>query len=255
MAGVIDGETLDLADGSRVRLIGAQPPRTPLGWQGKPWPAEVTAKEALTELTRGATVELRYGGRRTDRYGHLLAQVFVVRDGSRTWVQGEMVGRGLARVYSHPDNTACVAALLGAKAGARDARRGLWRGDVFGIRDAADADALGRLRFSFQLVEGVVRDVGESRRRVYLNFSQDWRRDFTVSVAPRDRRRFERAGLDLKRLAGKRIRVRGWLDYRNGPAIEATHPEQIEVLGAAGVAEPSPESKSPARAAPGSVDL
>ena len=29
---------------------------------------------------------------------------------------------------------------------------------------------------------------------------------------------------------GRRIRVRGWLAWRNGPQIEATHPEQIEVV-------------------------
>jgi hypothetical protein len=30
--------------------------------------------------------------------------------------------------------------------------------------------------------------------------------------------------------------VRGWLQWRNGPMIEATHPEQIELLpGAAGL--------------------
>ena len=35
---------------------------------------------------------------------------------------------------------------------------------------------------------------------------------------------------DLKRHAGEVVRVRGWLKWRNGPAISVTHPEQIEVL-------------------------
>jgi micrococcal nuclease len=41
---------------------------------------------------------------------------------------------------------------------------------------------------------------------------------------------FTAAGIDLKALAGKRLRVRGWVMWRNGPMIEATHPEQIELL-------------------------
>src|SRR3990170_3209471 len=53
-----------------------------------------------------------FGGQRTDRHGHLLAQAFVVTDGSRLWLQDELIGRGLARVYSLPDNRACVAELL-----------------------------------------------------------------------------------------------------------------------------------------------
>ena len=33
-----------------------------------------------------------------------------------------------------------------------------------------------------------------------------------------------------KSLIGKKIRVRGWLEKRGGPMIEATHPEQLEFL-------------------------
>ena len=36
--------------------------------------------------------------------------------------------------------------------------------------------------------------------------------------------------VDLAALAGHRVRVRGWLKHYHGPEIEATHPEQIELL-------------------------
>jgi micrococcal nuclease len=72
--------------------------------------------------------------------------------------------------------------------------------------------------------------VGQGAGRIYLNFAEDWRRDFTVSVARKDVDAFTAAGIDLKELAGKTIRVRGWLQWRNGPMIEATHPEQIELV-------------------------
>ncbi len=68
------------------------------------------------------------------------------------------------------------------------------------------------------------------RGRVYLNFGPDWRTDFTIAIAPRDRRRFTRAGLLPGDWDGRRLRVRGWLKRYNGPMIEATHPEQIELL-------------------------
>jgi hypothetical protein len=36
--------------------------------------------------------------------------------------------------------------------------------------------------------------------------------------------------LDVASLTGKTIRCRGWLDLYDGPRIDITHPEQIEVL-------------------------
>lgn len=72
---------------------------------------------------------------------------------------------------------------------------------------------------------------GRRRRRpIYLNFAEDWRRDFTVSVDRKAASAFAAAGIDLKALTGKRLRARGFLAWRNGPVIEASHPEQIELL-------------------------
>ena len=87
---------------------------------------------------------------------------------------------------------------------------------------------------SYQLVEGTVGS-GGGRGRLYLNFAEDWRRDFTVSVERKHMRAFADAGIDLKDFAGKRVRARGWLGWWNGPMIEATHPEQLEVLPAGAV--------------------
>lgn len=198
---------------------------------------------------------LRFGGLNSDRYGRLLAQAYVERDGVRFWLQGEMVSRGLARVYSFADNRACVAELLGREADARAKRRGVWGIAAYRVRRAEDAGELLRLRFSFQIVEGTVATVGESRRRIYLNFSSDWKNDFTVTVAPGDRKTFRLTGFDLQALAGKRIRVRGWIEAKNGPAISVTHPEQIEVIGDEAREGPDQKPKSPAREAPGSIDL
>jgi endonuclease YncB( thermonuclease family) len=233
VASVVDGETLELADGRKVRLIGAKAPAPPLGWRGDdPWPFVEETREALAKLATGARIELRYGGMRSDRYGHALAHVFVVDGESRIWLQEALVGQGLARVYSFADNHACTNELLAREQDARGKRLGLWRSSAYRIQDAADEERLGRLIHSYQLVEGTVVAVGEGRGRLYLNFADDWKRDFTVSVERKDARAFADAGIDLKSLAGKRVRARGWLAWRNGPMIEATHPEQLEVLSA-----------------------
>jgi micrococcal nuclease len=231
VATVLDGETLELTDGRTVRLIGAKAPMPPLGWRGDdPWPLVDQAKDALSALASGKTVELRFGGLRQDRHGHLLAQVFVVEGDNRIWLQEQLLAKGLARVYSFPDNRACVAELLAREREARAKRLGLWGSSAYRIVKALDLERLGRLIHSYQVVEGTVVAVGEGRIRMFLNFAQDWRRDFTVSIDRKDVSAFAAAGIDLKALAGRRLRARGVLAWRNGPLIEATHPEQIELL-------------------------
>jgi micrococcal nuclease len=36
--------------------------------------------------------------------------------------------------------------------------------------------------------------------------------------------------LDFRALEGRRVRVRGWIERRAGPAIEVRHPSQIEIV-------------------------
>jgi endonuclease YncB( thermonuclease family) len=231
VASVIDGETLVLADGRTVRLIGAKAPSPPLGWRGDdPWPFVAEAKEALTGLASGAEVELRFGGTRSDRHDHVLAQVFAVSGDERLWLQEEMVGRGLARVYSFPDNRACVHELLRREGEARAKQIGMWASWAYYVQDALDVKRLDRLMHTYQLVEGRVFAVGEGAGRLYLNFANDWRSDFTVNIEKKDVAAFTAAGIDLKSVAGKTVRTRGWLQWRNGPMIAATHPEQIEIV-------------------------
>ena len=153
-------------------------------------------------------------------------------------MQEALVQDGFARVYALADARACVAELLAREVEARDARRGLWHSWAYHVEDAEDAKRLGRLTHSYQLVEGTVVAVGEGQKSIYLNFAEDWRADFTISVDRKKADAFEAAGLDLHALAGKNLRVRGWVEWRNGPMIEATYPEQIELLAPA--PEPAP---------------
>ena len=83
-------------------------------------------------------------------------------------------------------------------------------------------------RGQFALVEGKVLSVRESGATIYLNFGRRWTRDFTVTILKRHRREFAVAGIDPKGLEGRPIRVRGWIEQRGGPVIDAVAPEQIE---------------------------
>ena len=90
----------------------------------------------------------------------------------------------------------------------------------------AVADGVG----SFKLVEGRVMDSAIVRRRGYVNFGADWKSDFTISIAPRDRKLFGPEGEDILALKGQIVRVRCWINSFNGAMLEAPHAEQIEVF-------------------------
>jgi len=225
---VLDGETFTMADQRQVRLINAASVRPFLmaGQNGDPALAEA-AKAALTKLVAGKTIILRYGGRPKDRYGRVLAQVYLA---GGQWVQGAMVSQGHARVYSYRDNHACVQELLSREIQARKAKRGLWNIAAYHIKSAQKIKQLNGVPNSFQLVEGRVNKVARFGKRVFLNFGEDWKSDFTVTIPPASVRLFTKARIDLKALEGRKIRTRGWIQLRNGPSIEVTHPGQIEVL-------------------------
>ncbi len=222
---IVDGDTLRLDDGREVRLVGLQAPKLPLGRPDFPtWPLAPEAKAALAELALDEKLHLLYGGARMDRYGRVLAHL--VR-GDGEWVQGAMLARGLARTYSFADNRALVPELLERERAARAARRGIWALDWYRIRKPRETEAD---IDSYQLVEGRVLAVAEQRSNSYLNFGADWRTDFTLVADSRARRLCAAEGLDLPTLEGRRLRARGWIESFNGPMIEITHPEQIEVL-------------------------
>lgn len=67
----------------------------------------------------------------------------------------------------------------------------------------------------------VLDDGRESGGTIYVNFGRRWSEDFTVSVAKRNERMFTAAGVEPKSLAGHRVEVRGWIEERGGPLIDA----------------------------------
>lgn len=228
---VVDGDTVLLDSGLAVRLIGMQAPKLPLGREDFPtWPLAPEAKAVLEELALGKEVQLGYGGEEKDRYGRALAHLFVGTGAAPVWAQLHMVEAGWARVYSFPDNRACLDQLFAGEGRARSARLGIWADPYYSVRTAEKPDELLDRVGDYELVEGRVLLADRSGPRVYLNFGRVWKDDFTAVIEAPALRLFERSGLDPLTLDGALVRIRGWVDDRDGPRIEVTHPEQIEVL-------------------------
>jgi micrococcal nuclease len=238
----IDGRTIVLDDGREVRLAGLELPVVADQSEGPSAAHAARAKEHLHGLVAGRAVALSAAGPERDRYGRIAAQVLVVSDRlavsdrpvvsdrPERWVQAEMIAAGDARVSARVGERACAMELHRRERAARDAKLGVWSDPYYVMRQAEDPAAVAQQRGRFTIVEGQVLSVRESGGTIYVNFGRRWTEDFTVTIAKRSERAFTAAGLEPKRLAGRRIRVRGWIEERGGPWVEATHPEQIELV-------------------------
>ncbi|MGD9783514.1 MAG: thermonuclease family protein [Hyphomicrobiaceae bacterium] len=228
----VTGEaTLKLEDGREVVLAGVLVPRATDAVDGaEVWQPAVAANTWLQAAALGRQVVLAAVGAR-DRYGRTPAQVLLVSEQGRAdWLQALMLGAGHARAHTSAGNSSCLAGLLAAEAPAREARRGLWSHPGYGIRSAEAPEALLALRHTFQVVEGRVRRAARVKGRIYLNFGDNWREDFTASVAPALVRAHPAWSSSLERLAGRQVRARGWIVRRQGPMIEISTPDDLEVI-------------------------
>lgn len=215
---VVDGDTFVCTDGRTVRLAGLRAPK-PAAWEKDAAVAD-QARAGLARLLRGQTVAWETAA--LDRHGRLRAQA-TRADG--LWLQGEMLRQGLAMVDTQRDCRDRAAELLAVEAEARAAGRGLWTVRRYQVQ-ASDAVRGG----AFRIVEGRVRLAVKRDGVVYLNFGEDWRQDFTLRLGGDAVDSFTAAGLDPLSLQGRRLRMRGWVEWRNGPQMEPDHAEQVEVL-------------------------
>lgn len=214
VAAVRDARTLLLKDGRELRLAAIE--------------VSDESHAALVAAVTGQSLRLATLSESSDRYGRLIAFAFV--DGAGASLQEVLVAGGNARVAARVGSKACAEGLLTMEREARRNRRGLWANPNFAPLPAENFRSLQAERGRFVLVEGKVLSVRESGATIYMNFGRRWAQALTVTLLRRDGTRFAAQGVVPKRLEGRRVRVRGWLEQRTGPTIEATAPEQIEIV-------------------------
>lgn len=117
---VIDGDTIEVAGGTRIRLIGVDTPET-----AECFGAEAT-RYANELLPAGTRVRLVYDVQRLDPYGRTLAYVYKLTDG--LFVNLAIARNGFAQQATFPPNVAHAEEFRVAAASARTASLGLWSG-------------------------------------------------------------------------------------------------------------------------------
>jgi len=215
VADIIDARTFRLQDGREVRLAGLEP-------------SDGAGTAALGALIAGRDVTLHGETDTPDRYGRQPAYVFL--DDAGPSVQSQLLSQGAALASPGIADRDCIAELASAEAAARRARAGLWaqRSVIKNAESPGDILAdVGR----FRVVEGRVLSVRTAGATTYINFGRNWTQDFAVTISRRMMVTLEAAGVTVKSLERRRIRVRGVIERRGGPRIEVLRVGQIEVVG------------------------
>ncbi|MDD5109823.1 MAG: thermonuclease family protein [Patescibacteria group bacterium] len=123
VARVIDGDTIELSDGSRVRYIGINTPELKHGGTAEECFA-IEAKAANEKLVLNKSVRLERDVSETDRYGRLLRYIYV----GNTFVNLALVADGFAYASPYPPDVAHNDDLRAAMVTAREQGKGLWSG-------------------------------------------------------------------------------------------------------------------------------
>jgi len=134
---VVDGDTLLLENGERVRLIGIDTPELHVSKKlhrdaqnsgqdiktiqgmGK------RAADFTRDLVEGKRVRLEFDVERHDKYGRLLAYVYLVDDG--TFVNAKIIEEGYASLMTYPPNVKYADEFVKLYQQARENNKGLWK--------------------------------------------------------------------------------------------------------------------------------
>lgn len=118
---IIDGDTIVVEKLGKVRYIGVNTPEIEHGNKpGQPYGVE--AQEANGKLVQGKSVKLEFDIEQRDKYGRLLAYVYV----GKTFVNAWLVEMGYAQVMTIPPNVKYQSRFLKLQKEARRSFRGLW---------------------------------------------------------------------------------------------------------------------------------
>lgn len=189
---VIDGDTLELVDGRRVRLIGINAPE--IGRRGKP--SEPYAQKARVELERLAGepgLHLVVGRESKDRYGRTLAHLF---DARGTNIEGRLLRSGVGFAIGIAPNLALLDCHLHLESLARSERLGVWSQTP--VTRAADIQTGG-----FHVIRGRVVTVKRAGRYVWVGMDGP----LVLRLNEGGSERFT----EIDGWPGRQLEVRGWV--------------------------------------------
>ena len=234
LAGIDRHGDLQLADGRAVRLAGLAPRQS-----------DAERERFATQLARWHDREFRLvplGG--PDRWGRLPARLLSAEGTDALAGQPDLsaaiLAAGAALRLPEPGLAACnelwskaeprpaVASKAGSPTPA--ATQGNFAAVALPVIDGHDAAAMKAQAGRIVVVEGRIAAVGERAQRTYLNFERRRGAGGSIVLSRALWRDLQRSGWTASALTGKRVRVSGVIEGRDGLLIEAQTRSALELV-------------------------
>lgn len=221
---VYDGDTLLLSDKRKIRIIGIDTPEVKHHQQ----PAQAygaKAREALRELLKKHhyRVQLSFGKEKKDRYGRLLAHVFLP-DGTN--LSSWLLDKGFARIMPIPPNVRLADCYRQAQTSAQRQNLRIWKQKSNQLHDAAHLPRTvkGHVRLSGKVINMI-----RHKKSLMLELDSNSKSHIQLKIRKKHWRYFNMNKLET--LDDKKIRVSGYLANRHGKRIlYLSHPSQLEII-------------------------
>jgi micrococcal nuclease len=228
VAKVIDGDTIVLEGGEKVRYLGINAPEI-RRWEGNQWipKKQICGEEAMSynqKLVEGKRVRLEYDQEKRDDYNRILAYVW--EDG--VLINGELLRNGLALVDVRSPNRKHQKMFFDFQQEARDFHRGIWEK----IEDHTffEQEAF-KLIGEIGVVQGTIIRVTIGREKVYLHFGKNGEKDFTGIIYKDNLQRFPWESKELERsFSGRKVKIYGFVRNYGYPAVIISAPSQVDIL-------------------------
>lgn len=211
---VYDGDTVELENGERVRLLGVNTPEVESRLRDNE-PGGTAAKEWLTAQVQDKKIYLEFDQEKRDKYKRLLAHLFLP-DGSH--INRALLENGLAIVNIMPPNLRYTDALVAAQQSAEEQKSGIWSRSEYQPHTLAQITK--KHAAGWQRYMGTPESIRPGKKYTRLVFSDR----VDVRIANQHLNLFPA----LKTYVGKPLEIRGWVSRSKGQySIQIQHPSAL----------------------------
>lgn len=223
---VYDGDTIKLADGRKLRLIGINTPER--GRDGKPnEPFYLAAKKQLQDIISKSNnkVKIVFGEDKRDRYKRLLAHIFTINNENITKT---LIQKGMGFAVVIPPNIHFLSCYQHAEQLAKKNKRGIWNHQY---SKATNVTSLNKSARGFHQISGTVDRIGESRSSFWLNINSNSNAKFALRILKNNISYFKK--FHPRELLNHRLTARGWIyEIKGEQRMTVHHPASLQIQNA-----------------------
>ncbi len=215
---VIDGDTVELTDKRRIRLIGINAPELHDS-EGNSQPFAHRSRAKLLRILESSQnqILLKPGSEKYDRYGRLLSHAFTLGGDN---VSELMLLDGLAVRITVPPNTVVSNCYQNAEDSARSDNKGLWTQPGFWLKNEIN---LSRHARGFYIIQARVKDISKTRKSTWINLENN----VSLRIAKDDSPVLDNIG----QVNGKLVEARGWIKrHEKRFHLRIRHPLNLRIV-------------------------